>query len=113
MSLLTKEQILTANDRPYEDVEVPEWGGTVRVRLWGGAERDRWDALKNGKETPDNARAIIAAFSIVDESGALIFSTAELKALGEKSGTALDKVLEAVYRLNGIGAEAQQDAIKN
>ena len=31
MKLLTGAAILAANDLPHEDVEVPEWGGTVRV----------------------------------------------------------------------------------
>ena len=33
MTLLSKTAILTANDLQTEDIEVPEWGGAVRVRL--------------------------------------------------------------------------------
>lgn len=113
MSLLTKEQILSASDRPYEDVNIPEWGGTVRVRLWGGWERDRWDALKTNGTTPDDARAAIAAFSLVDEQGNRMFTDADVKRLSEKSGLALDKVLAAVFRLNGIGQDELEDAKKN
>lgn len=111
--LLTKDEILAASDRPYEDVEVPEWGGTVRVRVWGGWERDRWDALKNGGSMPDDARAAIAAFSLVDDSGNRVFSDSDVKRLSEKSGAALDKVLAAVFRLNGIGQEELDAAKKN
>ena len=42
MSLLSKEAILAAQDLPSEDVEVPEWGGTVRVRGLDGKGRDEY-----------------------------------------------------------------------
>jgi hypothetical protein len=32
MTLLSKTAILCANDLQTEDVDVPEWGGAVRVR---------------------------------------------------------------------------------
>jgi hypothetical protein len=32
MTLLSKSAILCANDLQTEDVEVPEWGGVVRLR---------------------------------------------------------------------------------
>ena len=38
--LLSKEQILAAEDLPHKDVPVPEWKGTVRVRALTGFERD-------------------------------------------------------------------------
>ena len=44
MSLLSKTAILTANDLQTEDVEVPEWGGAVRVRSFTGRERDAFEA---------------------------------------------------------------------
>ena len=40
MTLLSKSAILCANDLQTEDVDVPEWGGTVRVRSFTGRERD-------------------------------------------------------------------------
>ena len=33
MNLLSKTAILAAQDLQTEDVEVPEWGGAVRVRV--------------------------------------------------------------------------------
>ena len=44
MSLLSKTAILTANDLQTEDVEVPEWGGAVRVRSFTGRERDAFES---------------------------------------------------------------------
>ena len=41
--LLNKEQILNADDLTFEDVEVPEWGGTVRIRCLESTERDEFE----------------------------------------------------------------------
>ena len=38
MALLTRDEILAADDIKTEDVEVPEWGGDVRVSVMS---RDR------------------------------------------------------------------------
>ena len=37
---LSKDQILGAVDFSFVEVEVPEWGGTVRIRGLSAAERD-------------------------------------------------------------------------
>ena len=44
MTLLSKTAILAAQDLQTEDVEVPEWGGAVRVRSFTGRERDVFEA---------------------------------------------------------------------
>ena len=43
MTLLSKTAILCANDLKTEDVDVPEWGGAVRVRSFTGRARDAFD----------------------------------------------------------------------
>lgn len=47
MPLLSKTDILCANDLQTEDVEVSEWGGAVRVRSFTGRERDAFEASVN------------------------------------------------------------------
>ncbi len=43
---LTKDSILKSEDRKYQDIEIPEWGGTVRVQSLTGAERLTFDMLR-------------------------------------------------------------------
>lgn len=105
MALLNKDQILGADDLPTEDVEVPEWGGTVRVRGLTGTERDRFEvqvsaARKDGKEV--DIRATYAGRCMVDEGGKRLFTDKELAALGRKSGAALDRIFDVVRRLSGM-----------
>ena len=105
---LSAEQILGADDLGYEDVAVPEWGGTVRVRELPGTERDKFEAQFVGKdgaslrtEGLEGFRARLAAAAIVDEHGKVVFrSAAETKRLGEKSASALQRVCDVAMRLS-------------
>lgn len=118
--LLSREQILGADDRSTQDVEVPEWGGSVRVRAISGAERDAYEAglvqLKSDgsrKFTLANARSRLVALSIVDEAGARIFDEADVAKLGEKSAVALERVFDVAASLSGLSDDAVEEMVQN
>lgn len=98
MALLTRDQILKAQDLPSEDVPVPEWGGTVRVRALTGAERDAFEQSiveqrgRSARMNLQNLRAKLVALTVVDEEGNRIFSDSDAKLLGKKSALALNRV---------------------
>lgn len=108
-NLLTRDAILGASDLTTEDVNVPEWGGPVRVRSLTAAQRDKFEAdsmVGNGKNRDlnmVNIRARLVSLTIVGEDNQPIFGAADVKALGDKSGRALDRVFEVASRLSGIG----------
>lgn len=111
MGLLSREQILGADDVGTEDVEVPEWGGSVRVRGLSGAERDAYEASlvrtrgKNQEVNLQNVRAKLVAWSVIDENGERLFAQSDVKALGEKSASALDRVWEVARKLSRLSDE--------
>ena len=111
-ALLSREAILAHDDLPTEDVEVPEWGGRVRVRGLTGTERDAWDGeavaarLKGGM--PPNWRVRRVAMCLVDERGARLFSDRDVAALGAKNAAVIDRIDDVVVRLSGM-AEATPD----
>lgn len=119
MKLLTKTQILEARDLTFEDVDVPEWGGTVRVRALSGWERDRFeDGLMTGRGkkrqvSMQNARARLAALTIIDEEGQPLFAEADTQALGRKSAAALERVFEVAMRLAGISDGDMEEMTEN
>lgn len=107
MQLLTREAILGANDLTAEVVEVPEWGGAVRVRVLTAAERDQFEAsvLSDGVSGParvGNIRARLAALTLCDEAGAPLFTPDDLEALGAKSAAAMDRIFDVASRLNAF-----------
>lgn len=108
MSLLSKAAIFGADDRRYEDVPVPEWGGAVRLRSLTGSERDAYEASiekqVGGKTVRDvrNFRARLVVLSAIDEEGRPLFERNDVVALSNRSAAALDRLFEVACRLSGI-----------
>jgi len=108
--MLNRDQILQAQDLPHIDVEVPEWGGTVRVRAMTGHAREQYEEAYLGiAKSEANIRAAMCAYSLVDDNGELLFTLDDIAALGKKSAKALMRVFEAAQKLNAVGdSEAQE-----
>jgi hypothetical protein len=114
--MLTKEQILDAQDLAKELVNVPEWGGDVYVYTMTGEERDAWEvSIMDGKGKTSflNIRAKLCARAIRDENGHRLFTDKEIDMLGRKSGQALDRIFDVAKKLNGIGKEEIKELEKN
>ena len=120
MVLLDRAAILAADDIRYETVDVPEWGGTVRVRSLTGSERDKYDAEswalpsggKDAKGALTDFRVRRVAKAIVDENGASLFSEHDIAALGAKNGAVIDRIDDVVTRLSGMNQEAVKAALE-
>lgn len=110
MGLLNKDAILGQDDLVTKDVEVPEWGGEVRIRMLTGAERDEFESSmaklgKDGKQELNlaNLRARLVAKCAVNEDGTKMFQTRnDVAALGMKSSAAIARIYEACQELNGM-----------
>ena len=117
--MLTRTQILGADDLKHEIVEVTDWGGEVKVRTMTGTERDRFESSllseKGGNVTKnmDNLRAKLVVQCVVGEDGKRLFTDKDIEALGKKSAKAIDKVFSVAQRLNGIGTDEVEELTKN
>ena len=118
--LLSKSQILAADDLPRELVNVPEWNGDVYVKALTAKERDDYEAgfvVQKGGAVKSidlaNVRARLVAMTIVDESGIRMFNDMEVFDLGRKSATALNRVYEVAKRLSGISQSDEEEMVKN
>lgn len=117
--VLTRDEILAAQDIRMETVEVPEWGGAVIVRSLTAAERDAFDLAatveQNGRRVVNFAqlRARLVAMAVVDEQGKRLFSDADVEALAAKSGAAVGRVYDVAQRLAGLGAEDIEEITRN
>ena len=114
--LLSREDILNAEDRVRELVDVPEWGGSVFVRSLEGIERDRLETSfvryarsAQGKLSADFntaandvVRARLCAMTIVDDEWHNLFSESDILILTHKSAAALDRVFQVAQRLSGL-----------
>lgn len=108
MTYPTLDQILTSDDRPEDTVDVPEWGGKIRLRTLTAAERGQWFASiygPEGKLDPATYQARLVAVCTVDLQGKPLFTEDKIHTLSQKSGKVLARVFSAACRHNGIGAE--------
>jgi len=118
--MLTRDQILKADDLPRELVKVPEWGGELYIATLTGADRDSYeasiierDAHGNVKQNFTNMRAKLVARCAVDEKGKRIFKDADIVELGFKSAAALDRCFGVASRLNAVSDEDMEGLAKN
>ena len=111
MALLTRDDIANVDDRQYDEVEVPEWGGSVRVRGMSGTERDAYEASileqrgNDRKVNLANARAKLVVRCLVDEAGQLLFNADDVRLLGRKSAKALERVFDKARELSGMSED--------
>jgi hypothetical protein len=123
--MLTREQILSSQDRKIQKVTVPEWGGDVYVRSLSGAERDQFEEgnlirekdRKRGFVSLDiriqDAKTRLVALSVCDEAGTRLFSDADVEALSKKNSAAIARLSGVASALSGITDENLEDLLKN
>jgi hypothetical protein len=115
--ILSRDEILAANDLPTEEVPTPEWfeDGAVLVRALSAAE---WIAVgrqtmhKDGATDDESMLDLmikIPALCIVDAHGQRLFTDADLDALGKKNPLPLKRIMDTVQRLSNLdGDEAKK-----
>jgi len=106
--MLTREQILSADDLRHVDVEVPEWGGTMRLRTITAKDRQKFHASGTKGVMNDFLERFIVACA-VDDKNKPLFTEEDVKALGNKSANALNRVFEAAVELNGMSQRGVED----
>lgn len=113
---LTKEAILACDDLPVEDVKVPEWSTTVRVRGLNCAQRDEYVSLLSKARQGEvwNIRGLkpkLVQLCTLNGDGSLLFAPEDTDAIGKKSAGAIDRIWDVAMRLSGLTAE--DEAIKS
>lgn len=104
--LLTADEILNTPDLPTKRVRVPEWKADVLIRCMTGRERDGFESWLLSARTddggPPNVRARFLSMTICNEEGGLLFTPAQIDALGDKSGAALERVFFEAQKYNRV-----------
>lgn len=123
MGLLTREQVVACDDRRYEVIPVPEWGGEVRVRSLTEPEYHAYrDSVmtRAGKDREVNERtmrACLVAACVVDEAGQTIFKVEDLTGGKDetkaKSAHAIALIWKLAARLCGMDDDDIGEILKN
>lgn len=121
MKILNKEDIFACEDLQKEKLYIPEWKGSVYISELSADVRDEFEQymvheqekIQSSKTKYLHIRTALAAFSVVDENGNLLFSIKDLVELGKKSGRALDRIFTAANKLNKIYGAEREEVEKN
>jgi len=114
---LSADDIFSASDSKINQVEIPEWGGTIFVKTMSGIERDKFESdhtrLKKTGQELYNFRARFAVCVVCDQEGTLLFKAEDAEKIGCKSAKSLDRIFEAASAMNGMTAEDVETLEKN
>ncbi|MBN3852812.1 hypothetical protein G3N59_05405 [Paraburkholderia sp. Ac-20340] len=110
--MLTRDQILAAQDRESEVINVQEWGGEVRVAVLSGAGREKVQAAA-GKLSTVQFGALLLALTLIDEAGAPLFGEDDIAALANKNVDVISRVLDVAIRVNKLTVSDVEEAEKN
>lgn len=112
MAILTIDQIRLAQDVTREEIEIPEWGGSVVVQ--GVSVADGMALLKqmqgeDGEIDSEKATLYSIVVGVVEPK----FTDADVEWLKTKSMSAVTKITNAFMRLSGFDQAAVKAARKN
>lgn len=113
---LNRKQIEALDDLPREELEVPEWGDTVWIRMLNIREREGFEKLVMDAGSFASLPHVYAKFCvlcIVDENGTRLFGDDEIEGLQERSATAIDRICKAALKLNGLTTDDVEELAKN
>lgn len=118
MGILGKDAILAAEDVKFEEVPVPEWGGTVRLKSMTGTQRDAFEDKSmdqrgdNPKMNLTNFRSRLLSLCIVDGNGERCFSDVEVPLLGQKNANVLERLFVRAREMNGMDDKDVEEMTK-
>jgi hypothetical protein len=110
---LTAQEVEAADDLPCAELEVPEWGGWLRVRA---LSLNTYLSIKesaaqlDGSENERELTVSMLSAALVDENGHAMFDREGAARLLDKSATAVGKVMQAIARVAGVSPEAVLEA---
>jgi hypothetical protein len=108
MTFLSREHILESSDIQVEEVEVPEWDGTVLVRELTTAEVENFSLRTSTRQGQfdvsrmSGLRAEVVSWALVDEDGNQLLHKADAEELQKKSHRAIDRIFNKVLELSGL-----------
>jgi len=113
MGYLTREQILGAQDRKVIELDVPEWGGTIRLRSMSGLAAEEYIKAVQDAKTDFEPLLLLISSSVIGDDNELMFPAPEdVKGLASKNLSALKHVSEACMEVNGFNQEEVAEALK-
>jgi hypothetical protein len=118
---LTRDEILKTNDIQVNEIEVPEWGGSVFIKQLTRAQQDSYLKMQMGKtrmkqDTRAKNQEIIGAElyghdaylcsrGICDENGKAIFKDSDIQSLKKKNGAVIGRIAKEIIAFSDMAGD--------
>lgn len=108
---LTREQILRIKPRLVE-IDVPEWGGTVHVRLMSAGAREKMLRTYETTVKEYKVQAELLVNTLCDSSGTPLFTLDDIDSLNAQDCVTIEKVCAKVSEICFLDkvSEAKNDS---
>ena len=117
MGILTREQIEAIDDMTTKtvEVEVPEWGGSVRLRPMTVTELDEYsNAIVRAKLTGlADFRSRLVAYCMCDAHGVRLFDEKHIQGLAKHNAVVVNRLYEECDKLNDISPRKVEEIAGN
>lgn len=112
---LTRDQILSADDLGLLEVQVPEWGDSVFIRVMTVGERDAYenDWVVNKSRGVEDFRTKFLARCICDSKGERLFKDEDIPLLSKKSAKVMSRLWQLAMEHNALSDKDVEELAKN
>ena len=115
LTLLSADQILSADDIETRTVPVPEWGGAVLMRTMDGNVRDDYTELVQSRMVGEGKKRKIGSYKglavsllhkcLVKDDGTPLFQRPQLIQFQKKSSAVLARLTKVAQEMNGLSED--------
>jgi len=109
--MLTRESFFALKPE-LREVQVPILGGSVYVKEMTAGERDRFE-VEHIKSGENDFRARMAAATVCDADGVLLFGPGDVPKLSSLPADALTEIALAANKVNRMSADDVEELSKN
>lgn len=110
IKILSREEVLEADDLVTETIYVKEWGGAVRIRSF---TKGRQIEL-NQRATVDDeiVQSRLQMFSFLEGVVEPQFTLDDQEPLKDKNALAFDRVLKRIFQISGMASNPEEEEAK-
>ncbi|MFI5223668.1 MAG: hypothetical protein ACHQX3_05380 [Nitrospirales bacterium] len=110
--LLSMEEIGNATDVEFQVIQMPEWGGAVRIGSITAEDIVEWNESNSDPAAKRLAGIRLVVQSMVDKDGKRIGTPKAVDVLKKRSAASINKLVEKVLVLNKLNAKGLEE-VKN
>lgn len=110
---INKHQIFASNDLREKFVDMPEWGGVVKIRALSVKEQLVYDEFLTTKPKEIEMALHLIILACVDDNNQKLFDNSDLELLKQKSSKNLFYLVHEILSLNKQESEDADSLAKN